>query len=192
MIDCITSESYGTGSFAMVIVIELMSSLGGAACQDSATFVTDQEPTEGKVFRRTDFAGQQYKAWSQYQFNEPKDKYGNYTMKQYSEGYGFDLRKELDKYEIKELYQQASTEKLVSELQNGNRVAITAMGPDGEHKQLRLEAVPKYSNVNFSDKDGKPYKREDYLAPEQLEKGKDVEKGKDKEKSKESSAELSI
>lgn len=137
-------------------------------------------------------AGEQYKAWSQYQFNEPKDKYGNYTMKQYSEGYGFDLRKELDKYEIKELHQQASTEKLVAELQNGNKVAITAMGPDGEHKQLRLEAVPKYSNINFSDKDGRPHKREDYLAPEHLDKGKDVEKGKDKEKSKESNAELSI
>ncbi|WP_448635209.1 hypothetical protein [Pedobacter panaciterrae] len=87
---------------------------------------------QGRAVFREDMmsrGGEQYKAWSQYQFNEPKDKYGNYTMKQFSDGYGFDLRKELASYEIKDLYQKATTDKLVAELQNGNRAMVRAVGP---------------------------------------------------------------
>lgn len=32
-------------------------------------------------------AGEQYKAWSQFQFDKPKYKYGNFQVKQFSEGY---------------------------------------------------------------------------------------------------------
>lgn len=148
---------------------------------------------QGRAVFREDMmsrGGEQYKAWSQYQFNEPKDKYGNYTMKQFSEGYGFDLRKELASYEIKDLYQKATTDKLVAELQNGNKPVVKVMGPDGEDKQLRIEAVPKYGNINFFDLDGKPQKREDFLSVMGNEKGKGQENEKDK--SKESAQQMSM
>lgn len=144
---------------------------------------------QGRVVFREDMvsrAGEQYKAWSQYQFNEPKDKYGNYTMKQYSEGHGFDLRKELGSYEIKDMYQKATTDKLVAELQNGNRPVVMAVGPEGEDRQLRIEAVPKYGNINFFELNGKPQKREDFLSVLETEKGKGQEKAQEKEKNKES------
>nr|WP_068891227.1 hypothetical protein [Pedobacter panaciterrae] len=148
---------------------------------------------QGRAVFREDMmsrGGEQYKAWSQYQFNEPKDKYGNYTMKQFSEGYGFDLRKELANYEIKDLYQKATTDKLISDLQNGNKPIVKVIGPDGEDNQLRIEAVPKYGNINFFDLNGKPQKREEFLSVTETEKGKGQENAK--EKSKESSRELSI
>jgi len=152
---------------------------------------------QGRAVFREDMmsrGGEQYKAWSQYQFNEPKDKYGNYTMKQFSEGYPFDLRKELANYEIKELYRKETNEKLISDLQNGNRAVVKVMGPDGEDKPLLIEAVPKYGNINFFDSNGKPQKREDFLSVMETEKGKgqDKDKDKDKEKSKESVQQISI
>ncbi|WP_448103469.1 hypothetical protein [Pedobacter panaciterrae] len=148
---------------------------------------------QGRAVFREDMmsrGGEQYKAWSQYQFNEPKDKYGNYTMKQFSDGYGFDLRKELANYEIKDLYQKATTDKLVTELQNGNMAMVRAIGPGGDDMPLRIEAVPRYGNINFYEMSGKPLKREDFLSVMETEKGKGQEK--DKDKNKESSHELSV
>jgi len=148
---------------------------------------------QGRAVFREDMmsrGGEQYKAWSQYQFNEPRDKYSNYTMKQFGEGYGFDLRKELASYEIKDLYQKATTDKLVTELQNGNRAMVRAIGPGGDDMPLRIEAVPKYGNINFYEMNGKPLKREDFLSVVETEKGKGQENAKDK--NKESSREFSI
>lgn len=135
-------------------------------------------------------AGEQYKAWSQYQFNEPKDRYGNYTMKQFSEGYGFDLKKELGNYNIKELDQETSAKKLVAELEKGNRVSVTVIGTDGEDRKLKLEAVPKYGNVNFFEQNGKPQKREDFLKQPQVEKSLVNEKSKEKDKNKDASQQM--
>ncbi|WP_256006783.1 hypothetical protein [Pedobacter deserti] len=131
-------------------------------------------------------AGEQYAAWSQYQFNEPKDRYGNYTMKQFSESYGFDLRKELDRYQLKELDGKESAEKLVKALQDGQRPVVTVTGPDGEDRKLRIEAVPRYGNVNFTELDGKPQKREEFLKASELDKGagREVSQEKRREKSK--------
>jgi len=137
-------------------------------------------------------AGEQYKAWSQYQFTEPKDRYGNYTMKQFSEGYGFDLKKELGGYGIKELGEKGTAGKLITELEKGGRPLITVSGPEGEDKKMRIEAVPKYGNINFFELNGKPQKREDFVKAEVLDKGMDKEKSKDKDKSKESSSEMSL
>jgi hypothetical protein len=150
---------------------------------------------QGRAAFRQDLVsrvGEQYKAWSQYQFNEPKDKYGNYTMKQFSEGYGFDLKKELAAYDIKELGSPTSAAKLVESLQQGNRALVTVAGAEGEDKKMRIEAVPKYSNINFFALSGKPEKREDYLKAQVLDKGMEKDKGIDKDKNKQASSELSV
>ncbi|RZJ76744.1 MAG: hypothetical protein EOO45_01135 [Flavobacterium sp.] len=137
-------------------------------------------------------AGEQYKAWSVYQFNEPKDRYGNYTMKQFSEGYGFDLKKELGNYTIKEMDQEATANKLITELERGNKPLVTVIGQDGEDKKLRIEAVPKYGNVNFFEPEGKSQKREEFLKEQHLDKGVDIGKSKAKDKSKDSGQEMSV
>lgn len=135
-------------------------------------------------------AGVQYKAWSVYQFDQAKDKYGNYTIKQFGEGYGFDLKKELSTYGIKEMDKKETAEKLVTDIQNGNKPMVNVIGLDGEEKKLKIEAVPRYTNLNFFELSGKPVKREDYRKDQDL--GKETGKDKSKSKSKEQENEISI
>ncbi|SDD67101.1 hypothetical protein [Pedobacter soli] len=139
---------------------------------------------QGRAVFREDMvsrAGEQYKAWSVYQFDQPKDRYGNYTMKQFGEGYGFDLKKELSAYELKDLDKPEKLAGLVEKLENGNKPLVTVVYSDGEEKALRIEAVPRYNNLNFYEINGKPVKREE-LKKEQAQ---DQATGKDKSKSKE-------
>lgn len=146
---------------------------------------------QGRAVFRDDMvsrAGEQYKAWSVYQFDQPKDRYNNYTMKQFGEGYGFDLKKELAAYGIKELGKKETAEKLVADLQNGHKPMVSVTGLDGEEKKLRIEAMPRYTNINFFELNGKPAKREEYRKDQSLDKGI----GKYKSKSKEQETELTL
>jgi hypothetical protein len=142
---------------------------------------------QGRAVFRDDLvsrAGEQYKAWSVYQFDQPKDKYGNYTIKQFGKGYGFDLKKELSGYEIKELGKPELAKLLVERLENGFKPVVSVMGKDGQEKSLRIEAVPRFGNLNFFELSGKPVKREEFRkeveAGQDL--GKDKSRGKDKNK----------
>ncbi|WP_316831828.1 hypothetical protein [Pedobacter aquatilis] len=142
---------------------------------------------QGRAVFREDMvsrAGEQYAAWSQYQFDQPKDKYGNYTMKQFGEGYGFDLKKELASYDIVEMGTKDKAAKLVDELQNGNNPIVRVKGADGQEKDLRIEAVPRYMNLNFYELSGKPVKREELKVEVSLDNGLGQEKGKEKGKGK--------
>lgn len=56
-------------------------------------------------------------------------------MKQFGEGYGIDLKKELAGYGVKELDKKETFEKLVADLQNGNRPIVSVDGLDGEQKK---------------------------------------------------------
>ncbi len=150
---------------------------------------------QGRAAYRDDLvsrAGEQYKAWSVYQFDQPKDKYGNYAIKQFGEGYGFDLKKELSGYGIKEMDKKETAEKLVTDIQNGNKPVATVIGPDGEEKKLRIEAVPRYTNLNFFELSGKPAKREEYRKDQDLGKDMGKDKSKTKDKSKEQESELTL
>lgn len=150
---------------------------------------------QGRAVFREDMvsrAGEQYKAWSQYQFDQPKDRYGNYTMKQFGEGYGFDLKKELSEYQIKELGGKDTAEKLITDLQNGNRPVVNVTLPDGEQKPLIVEAVPRYTNLNFFESGGKPVKREELKEEKVLDNLLGQEKGKAKGKDAAKENEMSI
>ena len=76
------------------------------------------------------------------------------------EGYGFDLKKELAAYPIRELDKKESLDKIVTEMQNGNKPVVTVVSPaNGAELKLRIEAVPRYTNLNFFELGGKPLKR---------------------------------
>lgn len=117
-------------------------------------------------------AGEQYKAWSVNQFDEPKDKYGNYKVKQYSENYGFDVAKEVDGYKIKGLDNEKFREGLIQQLKDGNRPTVTVTGTDGQEQKLQVEAMPRYTNLNFYQTGGKPEKREQFLKEPAQDQGK--------------------
>jgi hypothetical protein len=146
---------------------------------------------QGRAVFRDDLvsrAGVQYKAWNSYQFNEAKDKYSNYTLKQFGEGYGFDLKKELAGYDIKEMQQPNLAKQIVERMENGHAPIVTMIGKDGQEKPLRIEAVPRYGNINLSELNGKPVKREEYQKEQNL--GQDM--SKDKSKAKQQGQEMSM
>ncbi|MCX2479354.1 hypothetical protein OQY15_09655 [Pedobacter sp. MC2016-15] len=144
---------------------------------------------QGRAAYRDDLvsrAGNQYKAWSIYQFNEPKDRYDNYKVKQFSEGYGFDLTKELSKYNIKEADQPKKMDLIIDQIKDGGRPLITVINSTGESMKLHVEAVPRYTNINFFRPDGKPEKREAFLKDQSQSRNKEksfgVEKNKQRQK----------
>lgn len=140
---------------------------------------------QGRAVYRDDMvsrAGERYKAWSAIDFKEPKDKYGNYKLRQYNENYGFDLGKELENYKIKELDTPEKLASVLASMKDGNRPIVTFDGLDGKETKMRIEAVPRYGNVNFFELSGKPLKREDFQKEQKLDMNMGKEKGQAKNK----------
>lgn len=139
------------------------------------------------VFRNDllNLGGQGYAAWIKLDMDSPKDRYQNYQTNQYHvPTYGFELEKVLDKYQIKELSDPQKKEALIQTLENGNRPLVTTV-KEGQDTKLFMEAVPRYSQLNFFREDGKPEKREQFLKEPKLDQTLQVGKGKGKEKEQE-------
>lgn len=140
---------------------------------------------QGRAVYRDDLlnlGGQEYKAWIKLDMDSPKDRYQNYQTNQYHvPTYGFDLEKTLEKFQLKELNDPAKKEALIHSLENGNRPLVTTV-KDGQDAKLFLEAVPRYSQLNFFREDGKPEKREQFLKEKPLDQNLQMGKGKVKEK----------
>jgi hypothetical protein len=138
---------------------------------------------QGRAVYRDDLvnAAGEYKAWIKLDMDSPKDRYQNYQTNQYHvPTYGFDLESVLDKFKIKELDDPTKKEALIHSLQNGNRPLITTV-KDGQDIKLHVEAVPRYSQLNMFQENGKPEKREQFLKEPALDKNINVGKAKEKE-----------
>gem|GEM_PF-1250067 len=153
-------------------------------------FTADQAANliQGRAVYRDDLlnvGGIPYKAWVALDFDKPKDRSQNYQTRQFHDpSYGFDLSKTLDKFNIKELEDPAKRQKLEESLRNGNRPLITTM-KEGQETKLFIEAVPRYSQVNFYQENGKPEKREQFIKDPLLEKTNVFDRKLDKEQNKE-------
>jgi hypothetical protein len=138
---------------------------------------------QGRSVYRDDLlniGGVPYKAWMKLDMDGAKDRHGNYMLNQYNDpAYGFHIANVLDSYKIKEIATPEQKEALITELKNGNRPLITTV-KDGEEVKLHLEAVPRYSQVNFYQENGKPERREQF--EKAAEKAKDMTAGKGKAK----------
>lgn len=139
---------------------------------------------QGRAVFRDDLVnrgtGESYKAWNTFDFNEPKDKYGNFKVKQYGENYGVDVIKELTNYNIKELSDPKTEAEVIAQLKDGHRPQVTVMDTEGNVQQLRIEAMPRYGNLNFYKLDGKMEKREQFQKQNVFANENDKGKGKDK------------
>jgi hypothetical protein len=165
--------------------------------KNGATFNLEQGANllQGRAVFRDDLlnrGGEQYSAWVQLDFDQKKDNFGNYKTRQFSEGYGFDVKKELQSYAIKELANDKKTEMILSELKDGNRPLVTVPGAEGQDHKLRIVAMPRYSNLNFFEMNGKPAIREDFKKEQDLSHLLDKNKGKDKSKNQEQENELAL
>lgn len=122
-----------------------------------------------------------YKAWLKIDFSSEKDeKTNNYKVKQFSDGYGYDLEKSLSRFPIKELGDSEKKDALFKSLQKGNLQQITV---DKENKPTKffIEASPQFKTINVFSDQHKTVKRETLLQKDNKnDKGKDQGKGKDK------------
>jgi hypothetical protein len=139
---------------------------------------------QGRSIYRDDMlnlGGQSYKAWVKLDFEQAKDRFDNFKTRQFHDpSYGFDLKATLEKFNIKELADPQKREQLEEAMRNGNKPLVTTM-KDGQEIKVRIEAVPRYSQVNMFAENGKPEKREQFLKEPKLEQAMSQNKGKDKE-----------
>lgn len=91
--------------------------------------------------------GQPYNAWLQLDFQE-KDKNDNYKVKQYHQGYGYDLDMVMSKYPIKEQLNVEEKTKLMKSLEKGNLTQVTFAKEGGEDKMF-VSANPQYKTLDL-------------------------------------------
>ena len=97
--------------------------------------------------------GSRQSAWMQLDFND-KDALGNYRMKEFHTGYGYDLKSLLQQLPLKELMNNSEIEKLENALKSGSRHAVNILKEGKEHKFF-IEANPQFKSVNIYDEHSK-------------------------------------
>ena len=148
---------------------------------------------EGRAVYRDDMLskeGTAYKAWMKLDMDGPRDKYMNLNVNQYHDpSYGFNLKEVLERFPFKELADEKLREKLESSLQNGDRASVS-IEKDGKVLSLKIEAVPRYSQLNVFNMEGKSEKREQFLKEQPNQKVMDKSQAKTKAASQEQSVGL--
>src|SRR5690606_6128272 len=93
--------------------------------------------------------GQPYNAWLQLDFNE-KDKNDNHKVKQFHQGYGYDLDAVVNRYPIKELGNAEEKVKLLKSLEKGNLQPVTFV-TEGREEKMYVSANPQYKTLDLYD-----------------------------------------
>jgi len=102
--------------------------------------------------------GDAYLAWLKVDFSQ-KDTYGNHKMEQFSERYGYNLKRALDKFPIAELAQPEARKELLEAMKAGNATAVT-ISKDGKEALLFVEANPRLRTINIKDEKGVSVRRD--------------------------------
>jgi len=142
---------------------------------------------QGKYVFRDDLLnslkGEVYAAWTKLDFDSPKSR-DNYAILAYNvPQYGFEVSKELEKYQIKELENPQKYDALLTALRNGASPVVTVLDSDGKEAKMIIETEVRFQKINFFDLDGGIQKREQFLKDQSA--SKDLSVGKDKGKGKE-------
>jgi len=87
--------------------------------------------------------------WVQLDFND-KDANGNFRMKEFHSGFGYNLEKVLQQLPLKELLYQSEADKLHDALKNGNRLAVSFV-KNGNEQRYYIEANPQFKSVTIYD-----------------------------------------
>ena len=97
----------------------------------------------------TNSEGQKFNAWLQLDFSQ-KDDRGSFKVKQFHQGYGYNLKSELFKHPIKELTELETKERLLQSLERGNLHEVTFVNGDKADKMF-IEANPQFKTLNIYD-----------------------------------------
>ena len=122
----------------------------------------------------------EYSAWVKLDFDAGRERNGNFPVKTFTEGYGFDLAAVLDRFDFKELGSASGREALEDSLRNGNRAEVS-VEVNGKLEKILAAAVPEFKQINLYSLDGKAIKRETHMKTEveaelSVDKGKSVKK----------------
>jgi len=126
---------------------------------------------QGRTVHRDDLLnprnGEPYKAWVKLDFEQKKDDWGNFKLKQMNDpAFGFDLEKTLKGFKIKEMSDPAQKELIVTAIKNGDRVPVTVVNREGKEVQVKAEASPQYKTLDFYTENGAREKREQFKKPD--------------------------
>lgn len=88
-------------------------------------------------------------SWMQLDLND-KDPDGNYRIKEFHSGYGYDLEKAVQQVPLKELSNRTEADKLKDALKQGNRQSVILIKNGNEHR-FYIEANPQFKTVNIYD-----------------------------------------
>lgn len=124
---------------------------------------------QGRAVYRDDLLSSQgvpFKAWTMLNFEKARDRYNNYPLRYFHDpAYQFDLKAELSQYNIKDMENPKSAEKIETAIRNGNRAFAVVENKNGEPFDMYIEAAVRWRKPNFYHLDGKPEKREEFLKP---------------------------
>lgn len=116
--------------------------------------------------------GEPYTAWSKLELDKEKDKNNNYPVRQFSNGWGYDLEKSVSRFPVRELNDTEQKTAMLKSLQKGNQQQVT-IEKDGKQEKFYLEAVPALRTINIYDTQRREVKRDTLLKPElKVNKGK--------------------
>ncbi|MEJ5996625.1 hypothetical protein WG904_19510 [Pedobacter sp. Du54] len=126
----------------------------------------------------------EYTAWAKLDF-DVRDRGGNFHVKTFSEGYGYDLSAVLDRYDLVELKDAKAREVFEAALKNGDMAPAT-VEVNGKKETILVVAVPEFKQVNMYSLEGKSIKRENVAKEEKIAevgvgKERTVKKGKEQE-----------
>lgn len=129
----------------------------------------------------------EYTAWAKLDF-DVRDRGGNFHLKTFSEGYGYDLSAVLDRYDLMELKDAGAREAFETALKNGDMAPAT-VELNGKKETILVVAVPEFKQVNLYSVEGKSIMRENHVKQE---KQPEVAVGKSRENKKEQEQGLGV
>lgn len=83
--------------------------------------------------------------WMQLDFND-RDAKGNYKVKRFYSGYGFDLEKKLCQLPLQELRNKEGLNQLLTNIENGERPEVTLV-QDSKKFKIAIEADPRFKSL---------------------------------------------
>ncbi|TDE18078.1 hypothetical protein [Dyadobacter psychrotolerans] len=112
---------------------------------------------EGRAIHKDnhfDLSGSQQPGWIKLDFND-KDPSGNHKLKEFNQGYGFDLEKVLKQLPIeKSDLENPQKQNLLLSLKDGNREQVL-FNSQGRTYRISLEANPQFKTVDLFDENSK-------------------------------------
>lgn len=103
--------------------------------------------------RSTVIGNGQNKHWAQLDLND-RNTQGNYRIKRFYPGYGYDLEKTLRQLPIKELKCPQQTRQLIQDLRMGEQREVMLIHGN-KQKQITIEANPQFKSLNLYNEKGK-------------------------------------